>query len=235
MLGFVSHELRNPVVSMLSNASLLADGLLGALQPQQQEEIQRILAKGDYLLNLIREYLDLTQIDDDRLRLNIESGVKLRERIVEPAVEIVWPQIKEKHMRLVYDPDVPVGPICCDVELLKIVLINLLSNAAKYGFKGGEIRLGCYPSDGGLSVAVFNEGPGFPDEQRPRLFRKFSRLQTPELLCETGTGIGLYTVWRIVQLHGGKVSADSREGQWARFTLEIPQPPPTSADEEAAL
>ena len=75
-----------------------------------------------------------------------------------------------------------------------------------------------------FTVSVWNEGPGFPPESRGELFRKFSRLQTPETRDRTGTGVGLYTAWRIVHLHGGRMEAASQEGAWAEFSLEIPQP-----------
>jgi signal transduction histidine kinase len=71
---------------------------------------------------------------------------------------------------------------------------------------------------------VWNEGPGFPDADRPKLFRKFSRLDAPELNRRKGTGVGLYTSWRLVQLHGGRIDADSRPGEWAEFIVTLPQP-----------
>jgi len=75
-----------------------------------------------------------------------------------------------------------------------------------------------------LAVTVWNEGPGFPESERGKLFRKFSRLQVPELLRRKGSGVGLYTSWRIVNLHGGRISARSEPGAWAEFSFTIPQP-----------
>jgi signal transduction histidine kinase len=72
-------------------------------------------------------------------------------------------------------------------------------------------------------VAVRNEGRGFTPADRDRLFRKFSRLDDPELQKQKGTGVGLYTVWRVVNLHGGRVDAASEPGQWAEFSFRIPQ------------
>ncbi len=79
----------------------------------------------------------------------------------------------------------------------------------------------------GFLVGVRNEGPGWPPEERTKLFRKFSRLQTPELQAKKGTGVGLYTSWRIIHLHGGRIDAHSAHGHWAEFNFEIPQPLPT--------
>ena len=126
------------------------------------------------------------------------------------------------------------GPVVeCDAELLLVVMVNLLGNAAKYGREGGEIRVSAAVAGGALRVSVRNEGPGFPESQRGRLFRRFSRLQTPELLKPKGTGVGLYTCWRIVNLHGGRIWADSQVGEWAEFMFAIPQPLPAAKGEGA--
>ena len=77
---------------------------------------------------------------------------------------------------------------------------------------------------GCLRIAVWNEGLGFSEDQRLRLFRRCSGLQSPELRKRKGTGVGLYACWPIVQLHTGKMRATSKQGEWAEFTVEIPQP-----------
>ena len=91
--------------------------------------------------------------------------------------------------------------------------------------ENGRVRLRTEPTSRGAAFSVWNEGPGFPASQRPRLFRKFSRLDTPELRKRKGTGVGLYTSWRIVTLHGGRIDAMSEEGAWAEFRVEIPRLP----------
>ncbi len=230
-LGFVSHELRNPVASILVNAGLLADGLLGEMPPQQAQEVQRIIAKCNYLMDLIREHLDLARIEDGQLSFNVNPQASLVLDVIDPAIEVARSVLEMKQMSIEVIPPKDEARIECDPELLKIVLVNLLSNAAKYGRQGGKVRIRWQTSDTGVTVAVFNEGVGFPESERPRLFRKFSRLQTPELLSEKGTGIGLYNVWRVVQCHGGQIKAESQAGQWAEFTLTIPQPLPTSLAE----
>ena len=72
---------------------------------------------------------------------------------------------------------------------------------------------------------MWNEGPGFPPEKRADLFQRFVRQNTPELIRRKGTGLGLYTCWKIVQLHGGNIWADSELGAWARFAFRIPVEP----------
>ena len=110
-------------------------------------------------------------------------------------------------------------------------MVNLLGNAVKYGQEGGLIRLRYDHLPYSFVVSVWNEGPGFAAEERSRLFRKFSRLQAPELKARKGTGVGLYTAWRIAHIHGGRMDATSKHGSWAEFRLEVPQPLPGPTSE----
>ena len=223
MLGFVSHELKNPLASMVMDAKVLTEGYLGTLEPAQRDKIGRIVSKADYLLGLVREYLDLARVEDGQLSLNVRE-VDYIETVIGPCVDIIAAQLEAKHMHLVRR--LPQQPLLvqCDPNLLKIVLTNLLGNAVKYGKEGGQIELEVAGTGSALVTTVWNEGPGFGPDQQSKLFRKFSRLDEPELKKQKGTGVGLYTAWRIVNLHGGVIRAESEPGQWARFRFEIPQP-----------
>lgn len=221
MLAFVSHEVKNPIASMITDARVLADGYLGALEPRQVDKLERLMAKGRFLLDLVGEYLDLARMEGGDLVLR-PVPCDLAGSVVEPALELIRPQFQARDMRL--ERQIPPGlaPIPCDPDLLRIVLVNLLGNAAKYGRQGGTVRVRLEEFPGRIEVAVWNEGPGFPASERGRLFRKFSRLQSPALLAQKGTGVGLYTAWRIVNLHGGRMEARSREGAWAEFSFDLP-------------
>ncbi len=226
MLAFVSHELKNPIASMMTDARVLADGYLGPLDDRQKDKLERLMAKGGHLLELVRVYLDLARMEGGDLVLRPRLSAFIEE-VVEPALDLVQPQLQARHMVLErHYPDGP-EPIQCDPDLLQIVLVNLLGNAVKYGVDGGLVKVTVERRVDELVVDVWNQGPGFPPEQRPRLFRKFSRLQVPELRQRKGSGVGLYTSWRIVNLHRGRMDARSEPGKWAEFTMEIPQPLPS--------
>jgi signal transduction histidine kinase len=222
MLGFVSHELKSPLAGLLMEGEVLMRGLAGVLTDQQKERVERIIRGGKYLNDLIREYLDLARLEGGDFVPAVRPGVDFIKQVVEPAEEIVEELLKARGMRLVHNFEAGSPRLDVDAGLLKIVLINLLGNAAKYGKEGGQVVLAINRTDENLVVSVWNEGIGFRDVDRPLLFRKFSRLPTPELKQVKGTGVGLYTSWRIVQIHNGRISARSEYGKWAEFTLEIP-------------
>ncbi len=225
VLAFVSHELKSPLASTVMDGQALIEGYLGTLEPRQADAVARMVRKSQHLLGLVRDYLDLARIESGELRVNVAAGVDLVAAVIEPAVELAGTQLAARGSRLTRD--FPAEPLLldCDPELLRIVLVNLLTNAAKYGSDYGEVRISARRDDGAVSVAVRNDGPGFPEGQRALLFRKFSRLQIPELLRERGSGVGLYTCWRIIQLHGGRIRAASDPGHWAEFAFTIPVTP----------
>jgi signal transduction histidine kinase len=226
MLGFVSHELKSPVASMVTDAQILRDGYLGELAPDQRRKLERLIAKGEYLLELVREYLDLARVEGRELTLSSRPNVSVEREIIEPAAEVVRNQLEEQEMRLELDFDqTPRLLVDCDPSLLRIVMVNLLSNAVRYGRHGGLVRVRVRADHHSFVFSVWNEGPGFSAAERSRLFRRFSQLGTPSTSGRKGTGLGLYNAWRIVQLHNGRIRARSLQGEWAEFVVEIPQPP----------
>ncbi len=222
MLGFVSHELKSPVSSIVMDANVLLGEYLGPLADKQRAKLEKIVTKSQYLLGLVREYLDLARIEAGDLEPT-KKEVDFVSDVFEPSLDIVQSQIDDNQATLETDfPTDGKAKAFCDPDLMRIVMVNLLSNAVKYGNKEGHIRVRLDP-DGDVFVgSVWNEGPGFPDSERSRLFRRFSRLQTPELVKRKGTGVGLFTTWQIVQLHDGRIYADSEHGSWAEFTFELP-------------
>lgn len=222
VLGFVTHELKSPLSSIVMNAEVLLGGYLGEMSPEQAGKVEGIVAKSNHLLELIGEYLSLSQIESGALDPNFQEDVPFIADVVAMAVDLVLPQAERKGVAITRDYGGDEFRVRCAPDLMRIVVTNLLSNAVKYGHENGEIRLTVRETGGMLRMQVWNTGPGFPEAAQASLFRKFSRIQTPELLKERGTGVGLYTTWRIIQAHGGAITAQSQEGEWAEFSFQIP-------------
>ena len=222
MLGFASHELKSPLASILMETDLLLRGYLGELQEPQQKHVKAISDKALELLRTTKEYLDLARLEGGRMKLKVEE-VEFKPQVLEMPLETLAPQIEKKGMRVEIDVPEPLT-VQCDPDLVRTVMLNLIGNAVKYGAVNGLIKVTAVLTERKLRIRVWNEGPGFPHEERDKLFKRFSRLTAPELKRTKGSGIGLYNVWQIVQLHGGHTYAYSEYGKWAEFVCEIPQP-----------
>ncbi|NJN64076.1 MAG: HAMP domain-containing histidine kinase [Acidobacteria bacterium] len=227
-IGFVSHELKAPIASMLADTDVLLAGYAGPIADSQRARLEAIRRKGTGLLDLVRDYLDLARVEGG-LQIQVQPEVDVAGALVDQAVELVRATMEARGMRIELARDAA-GPIACDPDLVRIILVNLVSNAVKYGRDGGLVRIEAERREGKLAIAVWNEGPGFDAAARGKLFRRFGRLDDPELKSRAGTGLGLYTSWRIARLHGGSIDADSEPGRWARFTLTLPVAP--TADRE---
>ncbi len=222
MLSVVSHEMKSPLSSIITLGKTLSDGYFGKIDEKHRDVIERMIKQAEYLHALSNEYLSLSRFESGEFQINPKL-IDFLDEVIDPALEIIKPQIDERKMKLIQNYGDNIYPHNCDPDLLRIVLVNLLSNAVKYGNPGGEIRLTMEHSFKKLRISVWNQGPGFAKTEKKRLFRKFSRLQSKELVERKGTGVGLYVTWRIIQLHGGIIKAESEKGKWAEFFFELPQ------------
>ena len=222
MLSFVSHELKNPISSIITLGKTLASGYFGDISDKQHEIIMRLVKKAEYVLNLTGEYLNLANFETGEFSMNPRE-VDFFHDVVSHSLEIVAALMDENKIAFEQDIQGNLSGIICDPELMKIVVTNLLSNGIKYGNTGGMLKLNARAENERIRISVWNSGPGFPESEKARLFRRFSKIQTPELMERRGHGVGLYVTWKIIQLHGGRIWADSRHGEWAEFIFEIPR------------
>jgi signal transduction histidine kinase len=233
ILYFVAHELKAPLASIATIGATLTEGYLGKLTPEQSEKVQRMVANSNYLTNLVRDYLDLSQIETGELKYQPGPAVDLVEEVIRPMIEIQTPAARARGMTIETDLEYLVAP--CDATLLKVVFNNLLGNAVRYGRENTKIVVRLvrrsfldYADSGERTrhywalCSVRNDGVGFSPEQKQKLFARFRRLHHPEHEGVTGSGLGLYISRQIVIRHGGEITAESEPGKWAEFRFRIP-------------
>ena len=226
MLGFVTHELKSPLASIVFAIGSLRERILGPLTDGQESILKAAANSADYLQNTIANYLDLSRIEEGELRLR-PATVSFLDEVILPLVDRFSELAADRRMRIVTEVPADLGAVC-DKDLIVSVFQNLLSNALRYGREGGLIRIRGSRSDPGseLRFSVWNEGPGFDPTAADRLFRKFSRLGELGDNTKTGTGLGLFVARNIVEKHGGSMSAASEPGEWAEFVFTLGGPPP---------
>jgi len=216
----VSHELRTPVASIRA----LVDALLAGAKddPGEAEEFLRLLEReSERLANLVQDLLDITTLESHTVRRRLEK-VPLDEA-VSSVIAAVAHEIEARRLSLTVD--VPDGlVVTADRHQLERAVANLLDNAVKYTPPNGRVSVQAARSNGMVTVSVEDTGIGIPQEEIPRIFERFYRVDKARSRAMGGTGLGLSIVKEIVEGHGGSVHVESQLGKGSRFTLVFPDP-----------
>jgi len=230
-LSSMSHELRSPLNAILGFAQLM-DSDPASVTPSQKSSIAEILRAGWYLLELINEILDLAQIESGKLSLSKEP-TSLAEVILECRA-MIEPQAQKASVQTTFPQfDIP-SFVLADRTRLKQVLLNLLSNAVKYNQPGGTVVVECVALGADrIRISVKDTGVGLPQEKLPQLFQPFNRLGQ-ERGAVQGTGIGLVTSKRLVELMGGVMGVTSSVGVGSVFWFELGAVDAPRLEEETA-
>jgi signal transduction histidine kinase/ActR/RegA family two-component response regulator len=228
-LATLAHELRNPLAPIRTGLDLLRITGDEATAERVHDMMDRQLG---HLIHLVDDLLDVARITRGKIELKKES-VDLR-AVVATALETSAALIEGSgHELAVRLPDEPLE-LEADVTRLVQVLSNLLNNAAKYTPPGGQVSVAAWREDGQALVAVSDSGVGIPAESLGSVFEMFTQVRGSIDRAQGGLGIGLSLVRRLVELHGGRVSATSQgRGKGSTFTVRLPLRPASRAGARA--
>ncbi len=216
-LAILSHELRNPLAPMATALQLLR--LRG--EPQRRE-IDVISRQVDHLTRLVDDLLDISRITGGKIELR-RTNVELA-TVVSSAIEQVSPLLEQKCHRLTVDVPGVGLPVNVDPSRFAQVVSNLLTNAAKYTPTGGHIAVGAFAAGDEVTLVVRDDGIGMAQELLPQIFEPF--VQAPQALDRSrgGLGLGLTIVKRLVEMHTGRVAAQSGgPGRGTEITVWVPR------------
>lgn len=218
-LANVSHEIRTPLNAILGYAELLLTGK--PLPPDVESDIRRISDAGSTLLEIVNNILDLSKVESGQFA--VRSDLYETRRLVDELSGNTILRIKSKPISFSAEcsDDLP-KYLYGDAVLVKQVVMNLLSNAAKYTDKG-FITMRMFYRDGSLCVQVRDTGIGIRPEDQTRIFNKFERLESNIDHSIEGTGLGLALTKQLVEQMGGKISLESVYGSGSTFSVAIPQ------------
>ncbi|MBN2423462.1 MAG: cache domain-containing protein [Calditrichaceae bacterium] len=223
MLGFVTHELKSPLASIVFTIGALRDKILGPLTEQQETTLKSAANSADYLYFTIENYLNLNRIEEGQFKIKVCFG-NLCKDVVEPVLNRLSEMALEKKMEICCELPKNIQ-LECDLGLLGSVFQNLLSNAIKYGKTGGKIFIKFEDKKNSkyYKFSIYNEGKGFDKKDARNLFSKFYHFHKGGVESNTGTGLGLFVTKKIILAHGGKIWAESKPEQWAEFTFTLPK------------
>jgi len=224
MLSFISHELKNPLVVLKGYSGLLIKGDLGPLEEAQSKAVEAMDRNIDALNEMIADYMDLSRVEKGEFNPE-KRDIDLADDVIKPVIAQYEPVVRSASMTIRAEGAAVPLIFEADPGLMRSALGNLVSNAVKYGRAGSDILVEIEPSEGAFTLAVFNEGDGIPYDKLGKIFERFTRLETEGSRSQKGTGLGLYIVREIIQMHGGTVRAESLEGSWTKIVCTIPVPP----------
>ena len=210
----ISHEFKTPLVSIAGFAALLRKGELPV--EKQREYIAIIEEESLRLSHMATNVLNLTKVENQTILTHVTT-YNLSEQIRSCFLLL---ENKWANRDLELDLEFPEYTIRANEELMKQVWINLLENAIKFTPDGESIRVRIRTKEGALSVPIRNTGVEIPADSRDQIFRKFYQVDVSH--ATEGNGIGLAIVKRIVELHGGSITVNSRRGE-TEFTVTLPQ------------
>ena len=218
-LANVSHELRTPMNAIIGFTRLVMRKTEGQIAPIQHANMQKVLISAEHLLSLINGLLDLSKIEAGRMEI-AAARFDLSD-VVRTCVATVEPMLKPDRVRVVTEVDPALPPVTTDRDKLKQILLNLLSNAAKFTDEG-VIRIAAWRAGDTLILAVSDTGIGIPPEALGYIFEEFRQVDMSSTRVHGGTGLGLTIVRRLARLLGGEVTVESDLGKGSTFTVTLP-------------
>jgi len=217
-LAILSHELRTPINAVFGWARMLRSG--GPAARNLAHGLEVIERNAASQVRLIEDLLDVSRIASGKMRLDVRLADVTA--AIEGALEAVRHAAHAKEIRLDVVLDPHAGPVAGDLDRLRQVVWNLVSNAIKFTPKGGRVQVRLARVGSRVQVVVADTGPGIPPELLPHVFERFRQGDSTSTRPQAGLGLGLALVKHIVELHGGDVRAENADGGGAVFTVELP-------------
>jgi signal transduction histidine kinase/CheY-like chemotaxis protein len=228
-LANMSHELRTPLNSIIGFSRVILKEIDGPVTDSQKQDLTAIYNSGHHLLNLINDILDLSKIEAGKMELSFDRDVNLSE-LINSVMPTVTGLVKGKPIELQKDVAEDLPLVQADPLKIRQVLINLLSNAAKFtdeGFIRVEACRGANTlGEPTVTVKVVDSGQGIAPDDKQKLFKPFSQVDASPTRKSGGTGLGLSICRHLIDMHGGQIGVESllNRGSSFYFTIPIKQP-----------
>lgn len=217
-ISMASHELKSPLSVIRGYVSFLKEGT--GTKKEQTEYLRRIDVSADELRQLIDDILDVSRIEQGRLRFSPTYLVPAE--IAQEVVELFDNQAKKKGLQIRYEStDADKTQIRVDGVRLRQIITNLVSNASKYTLEG-EITVSCTATADEVTIAVRDTGIGLTADEQKKLFGKFYRVEADETKSVSGTGLGLWITKYLVEAMGGRITVESIKGTGSKFSASFP-------------
>jgi PAS domain S-box-containing protein len=219
-VSLASHQLRTPATGVKLILSMLAKGDFGPLTSIQQRYLAKAIQSNDRQLQIIEDLLNVARVDAGKMELDFQYAdlVPLLREIVGEHLAIV--QSRHQSIKLTMPSSFMAF---VDVDKVRMAIDNLISNASKYSSLGGQIDVSLTGDTDHAVLSVKDDGVGMDQTDIPKLFTKFTRLENELSTTVGGTGLGLFLVKNIMELHSGTIDVESEKDVGSTFTIRLPR------------
>jgi len=222
-VSLAAHQLRTPLSAIKWTLRMLLDGDLGKITEEQKDFIEKTYSSNERMINLINDLLDVTRIEEGRYLY--KPVLTDFEPICQFVINSYKEEIEKRKLKLEFKkPEKKLPQVMLDVEKIRLVIQNLLDNAARYTPSGGQVTISLKPTKGEKEIefSIKDTGVGIPKDQQARVFSKFFRGANVMRMATEGSGLGLFITKNIVEAHGGKIWFESEEGKGTTFYFTLP-------------
>lgn len=227
-LKTVSHELRTPMTVLAGYIDMIADGSLGDVPPDWIKPLNQVQAKVGELNKIVQSMLEASRAEGPSSTLNLEE-IDLRTTL---ATAVAAQEVEAETQGHQLRHELPREPVLvrCDQDKILVVLRNLIENGMKYSPAGTPLDIGLQTEGNRATVWVADRGFGVPESERERIFDQFHRVERQDNRSISGTGLGLYIVKQLVEMHGGRIAVADRPGGGSVFAFNLPVQAATTDD-----
>lgn len=220
-ISIASHQLRTPLTAIKGYLSMILEGRYGKLNKKMREKMKRVYKSGERLVNLVNTLLDISRIETGRIKLE-EEKVQI-EGLIEGIIDELKIQVDNKDLYLKFKkPKKKIPKIRIDKQRIREAILNIIDNGIRYTKKGG-VTIKIKRLKEKLRVEVKDTGIGMTKKELNTVFIRFIRGETGPRLYTEGVGLGLYITKRLIELHQGKIWAESEgKGKGSTFYIELP-------------
>ncbi|MBI3296601.1 MAG: HAMP domain-containing protein [Elusimicrobia bacterium] len=227
-LHSITHDLRNPLGSIIGFLEFLRKGVVGVLNPQQKGMVESMIKSANRLMTLVNNILDVAKMETHELELNLKEASLAG--LASHSLDILGSLAQRRGISLELDASEEFTAVC-DPDQIERVITNLLGNAIKFAPDDGRIVVHVDDIGAALRLCVSDNGPGIPESHLEKIFAKFEQVPGQR---RGGTGLGLTICKRFVEAHKGRIWVESELGKGARFYFTIPKDIPLPAEAAGA-
>jgi len=220
-ISITSHQLRTPLSAIKGYLSMVLEGSFGEVSEKAKKALEKVYQSNERLIRVVNTFLDVSKIEMGKEELNLEK-TSLEDLISEVIFESE-PKAKDKNLYLKFEkPKISFPKILVDRQRIREALTNIIDNAIRYTQKGG-INIKLESANKRVRIIIADTGEGLTKEEISKIFEKFSRGTAGTKFWVEGVGLGLYLARKFVELHGGKIWAESEgKGKGSTFYIELP-------------